>query len=70
MDRQDQVPHVNASRANQLAFSAEHALLNFLFQQFCFPPEEDGVEAANIKVNKMSGCTCRSATAAPDTDPE
>jgi hypothetical protein len=70
MYRKDQVPHVNTSWANQLAFPAEHAFFDFVFQEFCFTPEENSVKAADIKVDKMSCRTGCRAAAAPDTDPE
>ena len=70
MDRKDQVSHVNASWTNQLAFSAEHAFFDFMFQKSCFTPEKDRVKPADIKIHKMAGCTGCGAAAAPDANPE
>ena len=68
MDREDEISQVDAPRANQLAFAAEHAFHHFLLQLPCFAPPEEGMETPDVKTGKMPGRAGGSTTPALHTN--
>jgi hypothetical protein len=70
MNRKDQVPEVNAARANKLAFTTEHAFHDFFFQLLNFPPLNEGMDQPDVEIREMAGRTGGSAASAAHAEPD
>ena len=64
----DQVSKVHATRANELAFSAEHAFHDFFFQMVDFSPLKEGQNLPDVEIRELPGRTGGSTASASHTE--
>jgi hypothetical protein len=70
MYRKDQVSQVNTSRANELAFAAQHAFHDFLFQVIKLTSLDKSMDPADVEFSEMPCRAGPGATSATHAKPD